>query len=287
VRSSARRRDAEVQVPTDRWVERGPESKRKFVDLAELWRFRDLVLILAMRDLRVRYKQAAFGVAWAVLQPIIGTAILIVLFHNLAHLSTGGVPYVPFTLVGFSGWTYASSTVDTMTTSFVLDIALVTKVYYPRVATPLATSLTGAIGLAIGLVIAEIAALVEGITPSVFLLLLPIWLIALLLVSFGIGLPLATLHVKYRDVGQLVGFAIQLMLFLTPVAYSSSIIASRWQWLYHLNPMVAVLDGMRWSMLGAPAPGRTALVSAASGALLLIGGLRYFAKTERRFADVI
>jgi ABC-type polysaccharide/polyol phosphate export permease len=245
------------------------------------------VVILALRDLRVRYKQAAFGVAWAVLQPLIGTAILVVLFHRLAHLSTAGIPYIPFTLVGFAGWTYFSSTVTDMTASFVLDHALVTKIYYPRFATPLATILTGAIGLGIGLVVGEVGALSAGISPPLPMLLLPLWLVALGLVSLGFGLPLATLNIKYRDVAQLVGFAVQLMLYLTPVAYASSVVPSEWQLVYHLNPMVAVLDGMRWSMLGAPAPGLSALVSAGSALVLLIGGLRYFTRTERRFADVI
>jgi ABC-type polysaccharide/polyol phosphate export permease len=269
------------------WTESGPEIRRTFFDFGELWRYRELVGFLALRDLRVRYKQAAFGVAWAVFQPLIGAAILIVLFHKLAHLSTAGIPYLPFTLVGFAGWTYFSSTVTDMTTSFVFDHVLVTKVYYPRVATPLATTLTGAIGLAIGLVVAEVVALASGITPTPALLLLPLWLAALGLVSFAVGLPLATLNVKYRDVGQVVGFAIQLMLFLTPVAYASSVVPAAWQWLYYVNPMVAVLDGMRWSMLGAPPPGVTSLVSAGSTVCLLVGGLWYFARSERRFADVI
>lgn len=269
------------------WVECGPESRRTFFHFGELWRFRDLVVILALRDLRVRYKQAAFGVAWAVLQPLIGTAILVVLFHNLAHLSTAGIPYIPFTLVGFAGWTYFSSTVTDMTASFVVDHALVTKVYYPRFATPLATVLTGAIGLGIGLVVAEVAVLVSGVTPTLPLLLLPLWLVALGLVSLGFGVPLATLNIKYRDVGHLVGFAIQLMLYLSPVAYASSVVPSKWQWLYHVNPIVTVLDGMRWSMLGAPPPGFSALASAGSALLLLVGGMRYFTRSERRFADVI
>jgi ABC-type polysaccharide/polyol phosphate export permease len=270
------------------WVESGPEARRRpFFDFGELWRFRDLVGFLALRDLQVRYKQAAFGVAWAVLQPLIGTVVLVVLFHNLAHLSTAGIPYLPFTLVGFAGWTYFSSTVTAMTTSFVVDAALVTKVYYPRFATPLATILTGAIGLAIGLLVAEIVVLASGITPALQLLLLPIWLVALALVSLGFGLPLATLHIKYRDVGQLVGFLIQIMLFLTPVAYASSVVPATWQWLYHINPMVAVLDGMRWSMLNAPPPGLSSLASAGCAVLLLIGGVRYFSTSERRFADLI
>jgi ABC-type polysaccharide/polyol phosphate export permease len=258
-----------------------------FIDFGEVWRFRDLVGILALRDLRVRYKQAAFGVAWAVLQPLIGTAILIVIFHKLAHLSTAGLPYIPFTLVGFAGWTYFSTTVTDMTTSFVIDQSLVTKVYYPRVATPLATVLTGAIGLAIGLIVAEVVVLASGITPTFALLLLPIWLVSLALVSFGFGLPLATLNVKYRDVSQLIIFAVQVMLYLTPVAYATSVVPSKWQWVYHLNPIVAVLDGMRWSMLGGPAPGRTSLVSAGFAFLLLVGGLHYFVKSERQLADVI
>lgn len=269
------------------WVESGPEVRRPFFDFRELWRFRDLVGFLALRDLRVRYKQAAFGLAWAVLQPLAGTAVLILLFHKLAHLSTAGIPYLPFTLVGFAGWTYFTATVAAMTTSFVVDAALVTKVYYPRFATPLATILTGAIGVAIGLVVAEIVALASGITPTLQLLVLPLWLVALGLVSLAFGLPLATLHIRYRDVGQVVAFVIQLMLFLTPVAYASSVVPAKWQWLYHVNPMVAVLDGMRWSMIGAPAPGLPALVSAASALLLLVGGLRYFSASERRFADVI
>lgn len=275
---------------TDRhaaWVESGPQRQRALLDLGELWQYRNLVALLALRDLQVRYKQAAFGVAWAVVQPVIGTLTLVVLFHRLAHLSTAGVPYVPFTLAGFAGWTYFSATVASMTTSLVRDNALVTKVYYPRIATPLAAVLTGAVDLAVAIVLAEIAALATGITPPLQFLLLPAWLVALGLVTFGLGLPLATLNVRYRDVAQLVPFSTQVLLFITPVAYASSVVPSRWQWLYHVDPMVAVLDGIRWSMLGAPPPGLSAIVSAGCGTFLLLGGLRYFTASERRFADII
>jgi ABC-type polysaccharide/polyol phosphate export permease len=271
----------------ERWVEIDAAHPRRVVDVRELWRFRDLVGILALRDLQVRYKQAALGVVWAVLQPLVGTATMVILFHRLAHLSTNGLPYLPFTLVGFSGWTYFSSTITTMTGSFVANSALVTKVYYPRIATPLAGLLTPAIDLGVALVVAEIAVGASGIVPPVQLALLPLWLVALAATSFAVGLPLATLNVRYRDVGPVVAFAVQLMLFVTPVAYASNVIGSAWQPLYHLNPMVAVLDGLRWSMIGGSTPGRWALISLGADAALLVLGFRMFVRNERRFADVI
>jgi lipopolysaccharide transport system permease protein len=269
------------------WVEVDAASPTSALDLRELWRFRDLVRFLALRDLQVRYKQAALGVVWAILQPVAGTATLFFLFHRLAHLSTDGIPNLPFTLVGFSGWTYFSATIVALTSSFVSNAALVTKVYYPRIATPVAGLLTSAVDLAVALVVAEVAAAAAGLAPGLPFLTLPLWLVALALTSLAVGLPLATLNVRYRDVGPVVTFGVQLLLFVSPVAYSSSVVHPAWQSLYHLNPMVAVLDGLRWSMLGGPIPGRWALVSLASGAAILVLGLRMFARHERRFADVI
>lgn len=271
---------------TPGWVE-NRSDRRHHIDLQELWTYRDLVGFLALRDVRVRYKQAVFGVIWAVLQPLVGAVTLVIVFHRVAHLSTGGIPYLPFTLVGFAGWTYFSNTVGTMTTSFVANATMVTKVYYPRVATPLAATLTGGIDLAIGLLVAAVTIAVTGLAPGWPVVLLPAWILTLGVLAFAVGLPLAALNVRFRDVGPLVTFSIQLLLFVTPVAYATSQVPGRWQWLYHVNPVVAVLDGLRWSLLGAPGPGLYAVISLGVGAMLIVLGLRYFASVERRFADLI
>jgi ABC-type polysaccharide/polyol phosphate export permease len=278
---------APVPVAPDEWVENHPGGPGGLTMIREVWRFRELVSFLALRDLKVRYKQAAFGVAWAVLQPLAGMAILTVVFHRLAHVSSGGIPYVPFVLLGYAAWTYFSSTLSGMTASFVQNTPLVTKVYFPRLAMPVAAALPSLVDLGIGLLVVAAFVPAYGISPTLAVVTLPLWLAALGVAAFGTGLVLSTLNVRYRDVGQVVGLLIQLWFFASPVAYSSRLVTGPAAWAYHLNPMVAVLDGLRWSVLAGPAPGRTCLVSLAAGLVVLAGGLRYFFTVERRFADVI
>lgn len=279
--------DLEPEIDTARWIENRSTEGARSLQLDELWRYRELVLFLALRDVKVRYKQAAFGVGWAVLQPLAGVAVFTVVFRLLADVPSDGVPYPAFAFLGYSVWTYFSSTLNSARASLVSNAALVTKVYFPRLAAPLATLLPGLVDLAVALVIVAGFMIFYGIVPGLSIFTLPLWILAVTVTALGTGLLGATLNVKYRDAHHVFGLLTQLWLFASPVAYPSSLVQGEWRYLYYLNPMVAVIDGFRWSMFGAPAPGLPALVSGATCAGLLVVGLRYFRSAERRFADVI
>lgn len=253
----------------------------------ELWAYRELVAFFALRDLKVRYKQATFGVAWAVAQPLAGALVFTLVFQRLADLPSDGIPYTTFAFLGFSVWSYFSSSVNAASASLVGNASLVTKVYFPRLAAPLAAVLPGLVDLAVALLILVPFMVKDQLLPGITVVVLPVCIIACLLVALGAGVLLATLNVQYRDVHHVIGLLMQLWLFASPVVYPSSLIPADWRWVYFLNPMAGVIDGFRWSLLGGPGPGWRALISLLSGLILLAVGIRCFQRAERRFADVI
>jgi ABC-type polysaccharide/polyol phosphate export permease len=269
------------------WVENRPSGGWRAVDLRELWGARELVLFFALRDLRSRYRQAVFGIAWAVLQPLAAAVVLTFVFRELANVRTADVPYPAFALLGFLVWSYFSSSAGAAMGSLVGNATLVTKVYFPRIAAPAGALLPGLVHLLPGFALLAAVMVAEGIVPGPALAVLPLCLVALVVVTFGVGLLLSALNVKYRDVGSVFGPLFQLWLFASPVAYPTSMVSAQWRWLYGLNPMVGVIEVFRWSVLGAQAPGAYAIGSAATALALLVGGLAYFRRTERQFADVI
>ncbi len=269
------------------WVENRPSPRLRSVDLRELWAYRELAGFLALRDLRVRYKQAAFGVAWAIFQPLAGVVVFTIVFRRLASVASDGIPYPVFAFVGLTVWAYASSSVTKATQSLVSNAALVTKVYFPRVVVPLAAVLPGLLDFAVALPVLGILWAVYGVTPTWALLTLPLWVTAVVVVAFAVGLLLSALNVRYRDVSQAITLFIQLWLFLSPVAYPSSSVPAGWRPLYALNPMSGVIDGFRWALVGGPAPGPWLLLSGLVTVVLLATGVVYFQRTERQFADVI
>jgi lipopolysaccharide transport system permease protein len=271
----------------DRWVEnRAPTGWHK-LDLRELWAYRELIAFLAVRDVKVRYKQAVLGMAWAVLQPLAGAVVFTLVFDRIADLPSDGIPYPVFAFVGVMVWTYFSSGVQNAMSSLVGNVGLVTKVYFPRMAAPIAAVLPGLLDMGISLVILAVLMVVYGVTPGLALLTLPLWIVVLVALTFGVGLVLATLNVRYRDVKGISSLLLQLWLFLSPVAYASSVVEGRWGPLYDLNPMAGLIDAFRWSLLGGPEPGLDALASLAVLVVILITGLAVFAREERRFADII
>ena len=272
---------------TGPWTENRPTRGLRAVRLRELWAFRELAFFLALRDVKARYKQAAFGVAWAVIQPLAGVALFTFVFRELASVDSDGLPYPVFALVGFLAWTYFASTLTTAVASLVANSALVTKVYFPRLAAPVSALLPGLINLLPGLAVLAVLMIGSGVAPGVALIALPACVLWLMAAALGVGLLLSTLNVRYRDVGSVVATLLQLWLFASPVAYPTSLVPEAWRWVYSLNPMAGVIDAWRWSLVGGPAPGPEALVSLASTLVLLAGGLVYFASSERRFADVI
>lgn len=269
------------------WVENRPSRGLRGLDLRELWQYRELAGFLALRDLKVRYKQAAFGVAWAVLQPLIGVLVFTVIFRRLAKVPSDGIPYPVFAFLGLAVWSYVSSGVTKGSQSLVSNSPLVTKVYFPRLLAPLASSLPGLLDLALSLLMLGLLMLVYRVSPSWALLTLPLWLVALVAVTLSVGIWLAALNVQYRDVNHGVALLVQLWLFVSPVAYPSSLVPEAWQPVYALNPVSGVLDGFRWAALGAPPPGPDLLLSLGVTLVLLATGVLYFQRVERRFADVI
>ena len=269
------------------WVENRPRTGLLRLDLGELWAYRELAGFMALRDVRVRYKQAALGIGWAVFQPLAGAVVFTFVFQRLADVQSDGLPYPVFAFAGLLAWNYTSGAVIKATQSLVSNAGLVTKVYFPRLLIPLAAVLPGLLDLAVSLPVVVVLWAVYDVWPGWAVLTLPLWVAAAMTVALSVGLLLAALNVRYRDVNQAISLLVQLWLFLSPVAYPTSTVPEAWRPVYALNPMVAVVEGFRWSLLGGPAPGAESLVSAAVTVALLAAGLVYFQRTERRFADVI
>jgi lipopolysaccharide transport system permease protein len=272
---------------TARWTENRPTRGIRARGIKELWAYRELVLFLALRDFKAKYKQAVFGVGWAVIQPVAGVVVFTIVFRNLAGVPSDGLPYVVFALLGFVVWSYFAQSLGAASTSLVTNAALVTKVYFPRAAAPVAAMLPGLVQLGLGLALVVCLMALYGIAPGLEAAVFPLVVLAAVVVALGVGLLFAALNVKYRDVGNVVGLLMQLWLLASPVAYPSSLVPDDWSVVYALNPMVGVLDAARWSLVGAPAPDADVLVSGASALVLLAVGLVYFQRTERQFADLI
>ena len=255
--------------------------------LGELWAYRELLYFLVWRDIKVRYKQTALGAAWAVIQPFFTMVVFSVFFGRLAKLPSDGLPYPVFTYCALVPWTYFATALTMSSNSLVDHARLITKVYFPRLLVPAASVLAGLVDLAIAAVVLVAMLLYYGIAPTPAVVLLPVFVLLAAATALAVGLWLSALNVQYRDVRYTISFLVQFWLFVTPVAYSSSLVPERWRALYGLNPMTGVVEGFRWALLGkAEPPGAMLLASAGSVAVLLLGGLYYFRRMERRFADV-
>jgi lipopolysaccharide transport system permease protein len=270
------------------WTENAP-SRGWFprIDLPELWSSRELVLILALRNIKIRYKQTLLGVAWAVLQPLAGVAIFTIVLGRLANIPSEGIPYPVFVFAGLALWMYFSNAASAAAESLVQYRDLVTKVYFPRLLAPLAAILPGLIDLGISLVAVGVFMVVFGVVPSAAIAFVPFWILAAVLITFGVALWLSALNARYRDVRNALSFLLQIWLFATPVVYPSSLVHGGWHFLLAMNPIAGLVEVFRWSLIGAPAPGAWVLVSFAVGLLILLSGLIYFARVQRRFADFI
>jgi lipopolysaccharide transport system permease protein len=265
--------------PAGRWIS---------VGLRELWEYRELLYFLIWRDVKVRYKQTALGAAWAILQPLMMMAVFSLFFGYLARLPSDGVPYPIFTLCALLPWQLFAHALTESSNSLVANERLLTKVYFPRLVVPIAAVLGGLVDCAIAFVILLLMMLYYGVVPTWAIVTLPGFILLAVITALGVGLWLSALNVQYRDVRHTMGFLIQFWLFATPVAYSSSLVPERWRPLYGLNPMVGVVEGFRWALLGkSEPPGAVLAVSVAVVVLLLIGGLYYFRRMEQEFADVV
>lgn len=256
-------------------------------DLAALWEYRSLVRFIAWRDLKVRYKQTVLGGLWAILQPLVTMLLFLLVFSRLASMPSDGAPYALFAYVSLLPWTYFANAVTQIGNSLIADRSLVTKVYFPRVVIPVAASLPGLVDLAMGSLLLIGLLVWYGVAPGLPALWIP-GLVALMVGSaLGVGLWLSALNVLYRDFRYVIPFLVQVLLFLSPVAYPTSLVPEAWRGLYGLNPLVGVIEGFRWAVLGTPAPGPSLWTSVAVVSLLLFTGALYFRRAERRFADVV
>jgi lipopolysaccharide transport system permease protein len=265
-----------------------PSAGWRALDLAELWRYRELLCFLALRDIQVRYKQTALGVAWAVLQPLLTMFIFTVIFGVLAGVPSDGVPYALFVLVGLLPWQLFSYALTQSSQSLVAEQRLITKVYFPRLIVPLASVVSGLADFAVAFVLVLGAMAFYAVTPGWNLLAVPALVVFAVATALAVGLWLAALNVQYRDVRYIVPFLTQAWMYATPVAYPSSLIPEAYRPLFGLNPMAGVVEGFRWALLGTgEAPTALVGVSALTVAALLAGGLYYFRRLERQFADIV
>jgi lipopolysaccharide transport system permease protein len=265
-----------------------PPSGFQLPNLRELWHSADLVYLLAKRDITIRYRQTAVGILWAVLQPLLLTAIFAVFLGRLANVPSGETPYALFALTGMTIWLVLASGISGISESTVASSALISKVYFPRVAVPIAALIPPIVDFAVSFVVLIGALLVAGETPQPRILLAPAVFAVGATFALGIGLWLSAIVVRYRDVTLMIPFLILMLMFTSPILYPLSLVPDDYQALYSLNPLVGVLESFRWAVLpDAPAPGLLVLVPAVAGVVLVITGLLYFTRAERRFADVI
>lgn len=265
-----------------------PGSKRSSLNVASLWPYRELLYFLTWRDVKVRYKQTILGLSWVIFQPLMMMSIYTVIFGRLGKISAGDVAYPLFILSGLLPWQLVANGLSDCGTSLVANRNLITKVYFPRVVIPLAAILARLVDFLCGLAVVFCMLFYFGVTPSSHIWMLPFFVLLAVMTSLGVGLWLAALNVKYRDVHCVVPFLIQVWFFLCPVVYPISMVPEAWKTIYGLNPMVAVLEGFRWSLLGkGEATELTIVMSAIMIAAVLFCGLNFFRHVERTFADVV
>jgi lipopolysaccharide transport system permease protein len=269
------------------WIR--PSKGWGLVNLGELWRYRELVYFLVWRDVKVRYKQTLLGAAWAILKPFLSMVVFTIVFAGLARLDTDGIAPPVFYFSGLLPWILFQDGVTKAGNSLVTSSNLITKVYFPRTAIPLALVVSGLVDLALSLAVLLAMIAFYGIRLTSAILWLPLFVILALLASLGVGLWLAALNVAYRDVGYVTPFLVQAWLYASPVVYSTSLIPEGiGRVLYGLNPMAGVVQGFRWAMVGVGAPPDGLLVaSLAVGLLLLVSGALVFRRMERSFADIV
>lgn len=258
------------------------------LQLKELWAYRELLYFLIWRDVKVRYKQTALGVSWAIIQPVFTMIVFSLFFGRLAKMPSDGIPYPLFSYAALVPWTFFSHGLTLASNSLVGSANLIKKVYFPRLAIPIASVTSGGIDFVIAFIVLLGMMLYYGIVPTINVIWLPLLLLITFITSLGVSLWLSALNVQFRDVRYMIPFLTQLWLFATPIAYPSSLLSEPWRTLYSLNPMVGVVEGFRWALLGTEtAPGPILIVSSLAALALLVGGAFYFRRLEKTFADVV
>lgn len=256
--------------------------------LPDLWEYRELLYFLTWRDIKVRYKQTVLGASWAIIQPFFTMIVFSLFFGRLAKIPSDGVPYPIFSFAALVPWTFFANALTQSSNSLVGSANLITKIYFPRLTIPISAVLSGVIDFVIAFIVLLGMIFFYGIMPTINVLLLPFLLLLALITALGVGLWLSAMNVQFRDVRYTIPFLTQFWLFATPIAYPSSLLSEPWRTLYGLNPMVGVVEGFRWALLGTKtAPGPITIVSTLAALTLLISGLYYFRRMEKTFADVV
>jgi lipopolysaccharide transport system permease protein len=255
--------------------------------ISEIWAYRELLSFFIWRDIKVRYKQTLLGAGWAIVQPLMTMVVFTIFFGHLAKVPSDGLPYPVFSLMALVPWTYFASALAGCSTSLSGYQHIISKVYFPRLIIPLAAVIAPLVDFTIGFVMLVGFMAWYRIVPGPAVMWLPAFMLLALGTAAGVGVWLAALNVRYRDVRYVVPFVVQLWMFATPVAYPASLVPERWRAVYGLNPMAGVIEGFRWALAGGPAPGVITFVSAAVVVVLMTGGAIYFRKLEGTFADVI
>ncbi len=281
-----------MSVPSDRaaapsFLVLKPSRGWRAVDVRETWRFRGLVRALAVRDIKLRYRQTALGAIWVILQPLIAAGIFAFVFGRVAKLPSEGIPYAVFAYAGLLGWNLFNTTVTKSSFSLVQNAAMVQKVYFPRLALPVSAVPGAILDFVVSLGFMAVLMITTGTLPGVEILTLPIWVIMMLMLALGIGFIAGALMVTYRDVQQVLPIALQMILYISPVAYSLNAIPADLRFVFSLNPLVGVLEGFRWALLGTELRIAASIYSAVMAVIVLLFGAFVFSRMDRKFADVV
>ena len=258
------------------------------LNLGELWEYRELLYFLTWREIKVRYKQTVLGAGWAIIQPLSTMLIFSLFFGKLGKMSSDRIPYPLFCMAGLVPWTFFANGLSQSATSLVSSSNLISKVYFPRLAIPLAAILSGAVDFAISFVLLLGMMAFYHQAPPLRCIYLPLFFLLAFVTALGVGLWLSALNVEYRDVRYTIPFLTQFWMFATPIAYPSSLLHEPWRTVYGLNPMAGVVEGFRWALIGTnTAPGPIIAASSLASVMILIGGAFYFRRMEKTFADVV
>ena len=264
-----------------------PVKGWRALDLKELWAYRELLWVLTLRDVKVRYKQTVLGFTWAIIQPVMMMIVFSIFFGRLAQMPSDGYPYPIFVYAGLLPWTFFANAVSAAGNSLVGSAQLVSKVYFPRLIIPLASVGSGLVDFAISAGVLLLLMVYYGFSWSLNLLMVPVLVAGVIFVALGIGTFLSALTVMYRDFRYVIPFMVQFWLFITPVVYPTSLVPADWRWTFYLNPMAGIIEGFRAAFLGAPLNLLALAISLLVGAVMFLLGVAYFEKVERRFADII
>ncbi|MCK6581384.1 MAG: ABC transporter permease [Anaerolineae bacterium] len=279
--------DASLNSPSHLRIE--PSRGWVPLKLREIWQYRELLYFLTWRDIKVRYKQTVLGAAWAIIQPFMTMVVFTLFFGGLGQIPSDGIPYPIFSYAALVPWTFFASGLTMSSNSLVGSSNLIKKVYFPRLVIPIATVFSGVVDFVLAFVVLILMMLYFGIVPTVNVIFLPLFLLLAFITSLGVGLWLSAMNVQFRDVRYTVPFLTQFWMFITPIAYPSSLIENETlRAIYGLNPMAGVVEGFRWALLGTnTTPGPVILVSSLAALILFISGLFYFRRMEKTFADVV